>query len=61
VRNVIAEHAVDHVADGVGESGDFASASLWAGGARRRWIVGYRIRDAKGRVLDIRFWSLDSG
>jgi hypothetical protein len=27
VRDVVAEHAVDHVADGVGEAGDFAVAS----------------------------------
>jgi hypothetical protein len=30
MRNVVAEHAVDHVADGVGEAGDFAVASAGA-------------------------------
>lgn len=35
VGDVVAEHAVDHVADGVGETGDFSVA-----GAGRGWIVG---------------------
>jgi hypothetical protein len=36
VRDVVAEHAVDHVADGVGETGDFAVAGAGSG-----WIVGF--------------------
>ena len=32
VRDVVAEHPVDHVADGVGKTGDFAIASPWASG-----------------------------
>jgi hypothetical protein len=30
VRDVVAKHAVDHVADGVGKAGDFAVASAGA-------------------------------
>jgi hypothetical protein len=31
--DVVAEHAVDHVADGMGKAGDFAVAGLRFGGA----------------------------
>ena len=30
VGDVVAEHAVDHVADGIGEASDFAVAGAWA-------------------------------
>lgn len=39
MRNVVAKHAIDHVANGVGEAGDFAVATDFAGDARG-WIVG---------------------
>lgn len=51
VRDIVAEHAVDHIADGVGEAGDFAVASagrLDAGWSeayfvfRRRWEASAR-------------------
>ena len=37
--DVVAEHAVDHVANGIGEAGDFAVATDFAGRARG-WIIG---------------------
>jgi hypothetical protein len=40
VGNVVAEHTVDHVADGVGEAGDFAVAGAGAGRVKRgAWSV----------------------
>jgi len=38
VGNVIAEHAIDHVADGMGKASDFAVAGFWGGGARC-WLM----------------------
>ena len=37
VRDVVAEHAVDHVADGVGEAGDFAVAGADSRCVKRCW------------------------
>jgi hypothetical protein len=37
VRDVVAEHAVEHVAEGEGEAGDFAVAGAGTG---REWIIG---------------------
>jgi hypothetical protein len=39
VGDVVAEHAVDHVTDGMGEAGDFAVATNFAGAASE-WIIG---------------------
>jgi len=36
--NVVAEHAVDHVADGMGKASDFAVASFWFGSAGN-WLM----------------------
>lgn len=48
MRDVVAEHAVDHVASFEGEACDFAVA-----GAGRD--AGWRMRDARCWVLDTRF------
>jgi hypothetical protein len=39
MRDVVAKHAIDHVADGIGKAGDFAVTTDFAGGARG-WIIG---------------------
>jgi len=36
--DVVAEHAVDHVADGMGKASDFAVAGFWPGGAGN-WLM----------------------
>ena len=45
VGDVVAEHAVDHVADGVGEAGDFAVAGAGSG-----WIIGLMWIDGSKRA-----------
>jgi hypothetical protein len=54
--DVIAEHAINHVADGMGKASDFAVAGFGGGGA-----AGRRRLDAGFRVLDTGFWILDAG
>jgi len=48
MRDVVAEHAVDQVADGVGKAGDFAVAGAGLIGAGGWW-------------LDAGYWILDTG
>lgn len=45
--DVIAKHAVDHVANGMGKASDFAVAGFGPGGARRARLFGggWRMRD----------------
>jgi len=49
--NVVAEHAVDHVAEVIRKTGDFAVASFGPGGACN-WLM-------VGSGLDVRCWALE--
>ena len=52
VGNVVAKHAIDHVADGKGKASDFAVATDFAG--RCRWMAGNWL------IVDRR-WLIDTG